>query len=93
MTICALMLAAALGAAGCTTTSKSITGDSKYTADEPLVEKKAGDKAPAEAGGAYSPPVSRVEPDSIDGDNAHDKARLLQSDLKTDRSATARAGK
>ena len=91
-TICALMLTAALGAVGCTTTSQSITGDNKYTADEPLVEK-AGDKAPAESPSAYNPPVSRVDPDSIDLENAHDAARRLQSDLKTDRGATAKAGR
>jgi hypothetical protein len=87
--ICALMLTAALGAVGCTTTSNSITGD-KYAADEPLVEK--GDRAPAD-GSSYNPPVSRVDPDTIDLDTAHDAARRLQSDLKTDRGATAKAGR
>ena len=90
-TICALMLTAALGAVGCTTTGQSIGGD-RYAADAPLVEGKAGDKAPAE-GTSYAPPVSRVDPDSIDADTAHDLARRLQSDLKADRSATARAGR
>jgi hypothetical protein len=89
--ICALLLTAALGAVGCTTTSNSITGD-KYAADEPLVEKTS-DKVPAESASSYNPPVSRVDPDTIDVDTAHDAARRLQSDLKTDRGAMAKAGR
>jgi hypothetical protein len=90
--ICTLLLTTALGAVGCTTTSNSITGD-KYAADEPLVEKGGDLKAPAESASSYNPPVSRVDPDAIDVDTAHDAARRLQSDLKTDRGATAKAGR
>jgi hypothetical protein len=97
-TICALLLTAALGAVGCTST-KSFTGD-KYAADGPLADmpagksaaKPTGDQAPPEPA-TFGPAVSRVDPDAIDEANAHDYARRLQSDIKTDRSAMTKAGR
>lgn len=89
--ICALMLAAALGAVGCTTTQRATTAN-PYTADGPLADGPAA-KAPAEPA-LFGPAVSRVgDPKEIDESNYQDALRRMQSDLKRDGSATAKAGR
>lgn len=87
----ALLLAALLGAVGCTTT----TADRQWTADEPPpLATNTRPAAPAEVDPSKLPPAqTRVEPDSIDEQNYQDQARRLESELKVQGRAMTQAGR
>lgn len=86
----ALLLAALLGAVGCTTT----TADRQWTADEPppLATNTRPVASVTELDPTKLPPAqTRVSADDIDDQNYHDQARKLESELKVQGRAMTQA--
>jgi uncharacterized protein involved in exopolysaccharide biosynthesis len=93
--LCAMVFAAALGAAGCMGT----TGPKSYEADAPLavetsVKAERPDRRTTEPEPTRTPAgTARVHPEDIDDSNYQESLRQLESDLKQDRKALGKAGR
>ena len=87
----ALLLAALVGAVGCTTT----TADRQWTADEPPpLATNARPATPADVDPSKLPAAqTRVSAEDIDDQNYQEQARKLESELKVQGRAMTQAGR
>jgi hypothetical protein len=86
----ALLLAVALGAIGCTTTTP---GEKDYQADQPPPIAKA-DPIPMEKGPPKLPPAhTSVSADGITEANYLDSVRKLDTEMREDKRALSKVGR